>query len=402
MTPEIMLGHRVQSLRTRLRMLVIQRWLVIGLAGGLAVGAALAALTQLRWWPDAIDWIGVVLTVGLVIGLVIGLTYRFSSLDTARMADERLGLKDRLSSAFSFSRQASRDELMEAQIADTVGRTKDLRPAQVFPWRLPPEFRWALAAGALVLAIHFLPEMPVFHSKQEIAEQKAMTEAGKKIRKLAKELEKRGLSEKTDAQIAKQIAKNLEKLGRSQELNRISKKQAMLQMNDLMKQLKQLENKMSPDGKGRSLQDVAKRLRQGSRGAGNGKKGGAQANQQQLQQMADALDRKDLDAAAKQLEDLAKKLQSGELSAADAEAAAETLQQMAEAMKGSSLDQVAKDLEQAAKQLQDAAQQAQALQDQLDQTTDPQQRQQLQQQIQQTLQQGAAQAGECCQSAAGT
>jgi hypothetical protein len=72
--------------------------------------------------------------------------------------------------------------------------------------------------------------------------------------------------------------------------------------------------------------------------------------------MANSLEKKDLEAAARQLKQLAEKLQSGKMSEAEAKAAAETLSRMAAAMKGTELDQAAKQLERAAQPLKQIAQ----------------------------------------------
>jgi hypothetical protein len=75
-----------------------------------------------------------------------------------------------------------------------------------------------------------------------------------------------------------------------------------------------------------------------------------------LADMAKSLEKRDLEAAAEQLKQLAAKLQSGKMSEAEAKAAAEALSKMAAALKGTDLDEAAKQLAQAAEPLKQLAQ----------------------------------------------
>ncbi|HTE17002.1 MAG TPA: hypothetical protein VK689_01325, partial [Armatimonadota bacterium] len=216
-----------------------------------------------------------------------------------------------------------------------------------------------------------------------------------------KEMEKKVKQNKEDenAAILRRLSHEMKQLGKDMKNNRIPKKQAMLKMNDLQKQIKENERNF-PGGNGqKSLDKVSSDLqqaaqRQDQKGDGEGAKA--------LRQMAENVQKRDFDAAKKQLEELAKKMQAGKMTADEAKQAAETLREMAKSMQGSSLDKASEEMKQAARDLQKAAETAQKFQQQMANAKSDAERQQLQQQMSQQMQQGMQQAGQKCEQAGGT
>jgi hypothetical protein len=401
MTHEQVLLNRVGDLRTRIRLLLAQQWVCLGLTFGALASLLLVACTRFRWWTDAQDYMWVLFLIGGIAGLVIGLTRKITPMVAAQIADERAGLKERLSTAVELSSGASRSEVAEAQIEDAARHAAELRPAQVLPWRVPLQVRYLAAAVALLLAAIILPDLPLFHSVQERLDRETMQAEGAKIEQVAKkmetELKRKG--EEDNAEILRRIAQNMKQLGKDQKLGRISKKQALLEMNELQKQLKDAENKISGGEGKKSWEKVASDLQEAAQK--QERQGGGEAAKE-LRRMAENVRKRDMDAAKQQLEDIARKLQSGKMSPKEAQETADMLQEMAQSMSGSTLDQASEQMKEAAKQLQQAAKQAEKFQQQMAEAKTDAERQQLQQQMAQAMQQGMAQAGEQCEQAGGT
>src|SRR5690349_21797801 len=101
MSHEQVLETAVGRIQTRIRLLLAQQWLFVGLTSALAAGLLLVAATRLRWWTDAVDYLWAVLLVGAVTGAILGFSRRITPLAAAQIADERAGLKDRLTTAIS-------------------------------------------------------------------------------------------------------------------------------------------------------------------------------------------------------------------------------------------------------------------------------------------------------------
>ena len=92
MNHDQVLLDRVGALRTRVRLLITQQWLCLGLTGAVLSGLLLVAATKLRWWTDAVDYLWALLLLGAVVGLVVGWTRRISPMVAAQIADDRAGL----------------------------------------------------------------------------------------------------------------------------------------------------------------------------------------------------------------------------------------------------------------------------------------------------------------------
>jgi hypothetical protein len=404
MTSEQILQDRVGALRMRIRLLIAQQWLCMGLTWAALAGLVLVAATRFQWWTDAMDYLWAVLLAGAIAGLIAGWTRQITPLVAAQIADERAGLKERLSTAVELAAAPGRSEIAEAQIRDAAQHAEGLRPAQVLPWRVPKQLRYVAGALAVLLGVIFIPDLPIFHSTQERIDREVMRSEGARIQRVAKEIEKKLGAKKKDgdknAEIMRRIAQNMKQLGKDQEKGRISKKQALLKMNALQKAMKRAENEAAgSQNASKPMDRVSSDLRQAA--SKEAKKGNSEMARQ-LEQMADNIDKKDLEGAKKQLEQLAQQMQSGKMSTEEMSKMADMLQQMAQSMDKSSLQQASKEVQEAAKKLQQAAQQAKQFQQQMQQAKTEAQKQRIQQQMAQAMQQGMQSAAQQTQKAGGT
>lgn len=399
MTHEEALCRHVEAVRRRVRLLLAQQGLCVGMTVAAGIGLALVAATRLQWWTDAVDYIGPVLFLGAALGALLGWFRPVSRLTAARIAEERADLKERLSTALVLSERGVESEVARAQRADAARCAAALRPADLLPWRLPSQARFLAIAIAALLAALYLPDLPIFSTPQQRLDREAMREQGRRLQAAAREIERRVPRKRDDpnAEILRRIARNMERLGRDQERGRITKKQAMLRLNDLRRQLQQARNARSvPPG---SLDRVAEQLRsEAARQEHAGNRDRAQA----LEQMARHLAARDFQAAARQLEEQARSLTARPLTPEEARQAAETLERMASAMRSSALDPAARQLEEAASALRQAAQQASRLQQQARQASSAGERQRLDREARATLARGTREAGSRCQQAGGT
>jgi hypothetical protein len=231
----------------------------------------------------------------------------------------------------------------------------------------------------LLLGLVFVPELSIFQSPQVRAQKAAMKQQGEQIEKLAKDYKKR--SGQKNADITRRIAANMAALGKEMRRGRISKKQAMLRMSKLSKEMRDAQRQLAMANMPRSLDQAAQDLKKQAERAQ--RQGGNPMGAKMMAQMAQALQNKDYDAAAKMLQQLAQKLQNGDMKPGEAKAAADALSKMAEAMKGTQLDTAAKQMQDAAKRLAAASK-----------MTKPQ--------MQQAMRQAMQQAGQSCAQAGGT
>ena len=137
------------------------RFLVMGLA------LALVPLFAKGLYPT----VGPVVAAGLVgglalLGVLYGLLAPLPVAHAARLADRRLNLKERLTSAHEHlsapaAGTADATGMARAQLAETGARLREIRAQGAFPLRLPPEARWVAPIFALALALFLLPPLPL-------------------------------------------------------------------------------------------------------------------------------------------------------------------------------------------------------------------------------------------------
>ncbi len=354
MQSEVVLRAHVGQLRRRVRLLVTARWVLAALGVASLLCCLLVVMDRLEWFAAPPEYLAGVLAVGALFGAAVGWTRRVSLMDAAQLADRRLGLQERLSSGIDFLEHGAGDPMTAAQLVDAAERSQKLRPQEVFPFRAPREAKF-LAVSLVVLAgLIFVPELSVFQSPRVRADKAAMKQEGEKIEKLAKDYRKREAHPNSD--IAKRIAANMQALGKEMRRGRVSKKQAMLRMSRLSKEMRDAQRQVATANTPRSLDQAAQDLKKAADRAQ--RQGSSPESAKMMADMARALGNKDYDAAARTLQQLAKKLESGEMKPEEAKAAANALAKMAAAMKGTSLDAAAKQTQEAAQRLAAAAKSA--------------------------------------------
>ena len=161
-----------ELVRTTLRALSRRLRLVRALAAGtrfLAVGLALALVPLLLkgLFPRVAGLVAAALALGSVLaGALYGLLARLPASHAARLADRRLTLKERLTSAQEHlgpgpEHPGPADDVVRAQLAETAARVRDLRPATAFPFAVPTQGRWLAPVAALAVTLALLPPLPL-------------------------------------------------------------------------------------------------------------------------------------------------------------------------------------------------------------------------------------------------
>jgi len=167
----IIMGER-KLIRTTLRSLSRRLRLARAFAAGvrfLMVGLALAVIPLLAkgFFPTAGPLVAAMLAGALAVsGVLYGLLAPLPATHTARLADLRLNLKERLTSACEHLSATTTGmdggtDMARAQLAETALRLRAVDVQGAFPLRLPPESRWMAPVAALALALFLLPPLPL-------------------------------------------------------------------------------------------------------------------------------------------------------------------------------------------------------------------------------------------------
>ena len=274
----IQLIRKIRAIRLRLqwidfclKCLAVAKWVGLALLTFLVVSRLVplpVGLEQVGFWTGL---------CGSVLILVWCLARPVRLFDAALRADERLGLKERLSSALLVGDPRRPAEL--AVVRDAAEHARSIRPGRVFRLEAGREFGWA--AGPLVLLALVWWLMPQFDllARQERApgadkpvDVAVRKEAVKRIEALAKEIA--ASAELRKPVIAGQLEKELKALARKLEMREMPQERALaavMKMQDRIDARKtEIEKKLSKPadlqtkGLGKHSQELGKSLKQGN------------------------------------------------------------------------------------------------------------------------------------------
>ncbi len=236
--------------------------------------------------------------------------------DAAVRADETLGLKERLSSALLI--RQPRNEAEIAVLQDASQTAEGIRPLRHFPSNLKREFRWAAIPLTALVALWLL--MPQFdlvakraEKKTELMEVKTQVkkEAAKELEGLAKQVAE--TTELKQTQLAKDVQIEMAALAKKIGEKQVDSEEAMAKLSKMSDKIAErqadLEKKLAKAGNMQNL--------------GEGK---------MTREISKALEKGNFAKAADALEELKKKMESGQLSKEEKESLQKEMKAMAEKM----------------------------------------------------------------------
>lgn len=256
------LGQHLAPLRRRVRLLLAERGALLAGAGGAGLGLALVALDKFRLLR--VDWYYVVALVvaAAVSGFAAGLLRRLSDFEVARAAEARLALKERLSSAVALESLAGEQPMVAALVQDAQGRLSPVRARQLFPMRFDRPAQVFVGLVVLLAAAIILPELPAFQSQATQRDWAALRREGGQLVKIARDLQKRPLPQDSQ-KILRQVALNLKALGKDMQTARVTRKQALVRLNKIERQLQLAKAGMSGPRPSKSLAQAALEMKTG-------------------------------------------------------------------------------------------------------------------------------------------
>jgi len=308
------------------RRLVFQQFLfVVGWSLFATLLIAAIGLAVPRIWVLAVDqqawdwsWIGGGVGAGLLMaGLWTWIIHR-SKLDAAIELDRRFGLKERVSSTLALGPEELETDIGQALVTDAVRRVEriDVREQfQVKPtWRaLLPLLPAAAMAGVLFFG-YATQRAAQATSEQHAAIKEQIKTATVKLQEKIRETEKKaaemGLQ---DAEALKEINKELDKLANK---NTADRKDAMLKINDLAKEIERRKQELGGADKMKKELDKLKDIQNGP-----------------ADKLAESLKEGDFGKAQEQMQQLKEDLKNGKLAPEDKEKLAKQMDQMKDALK---------------------------------------------------------------------
>lgn len=304
---------------------------------GLVVGKFLP-LDDLFVWNTA--WLAGALVVGVASAAVWSYALRASPLDAAIAIDHQFELAERISSSVVLDGDIVATPAGRALVNDALQRMRRIELGTHFIYRPTRAAWWPLLPAAIAAAVIFIAlptDEPAVASStvSQLSQQlqQAIIPVRKKLSKLQKQAEEKGLAEakslfKKIEQQAKQLSKTAPK----------DRKEALTKLNDLSSEMKQRREQLA------SKEQVKEQLA-----------GMKQLQQGPAEKLSQALKAGDMKQAAAELQKMQQELTNSKLSDAQKAELAKQLEEMSK-----QLDEMAKKQEQARKNLQQQAAAAEA------------------------------------------
>lgn len=321
---------RLQVRRAR-RRLVIQQFLSIAtwcFFGFLVLAAVGVAIPKI--WPIGVkadiwlwSWVGGSLGLALVVASVWTYLVRRQANDAAVELDRRFELRERIASSLTLSEEERQSEFGKALIQDAERRVARLNIAEQFRiavrwWNMLPIIPTAVIVAVVLLLADAAERKQAQakgavgtadQEKQKIIDQMNILKKRLEERKKAQEGDKGKLEEAEN--LLKEIQKTINEMEKKPN---VDKKQALVKLNDLTKQLKSEQSKFA------SAEEMKKQL------------SGLKEEQGPAEEFSKNLKKGDFAAAAKDMRALQKKMQEGKMSPEEMKQAAKQLEQIKKKM----------------------------------------------------------------------
>ncbi|TWU44023.1 hypothetical protein Q31b_15580 [Novipirellula aureliae] len=336
---------RVRSARRRLVFAQFGRtlcWTFFAAAILSIIAIAIPAIRPLD--IDFQSWIVGWLAGTAITALLVAIGHAFwtapSIASVAAEVDRRYGLRERLSSSLSLSSSSRQSDFGIALLNDAETRAAKLEVAEKFALR-PSRLGWLPVTMIPIVAIFLMLVEPSEKSNAESTTQADIVEL-KQVKTAASQLKKRIDQQKRKAEAAglkdaealfEKIGADLDKISKREDMDR---KQAMLALNDLKKELEERRKELgSPDSMKRAMSQM-KGLESGP-----------------AEKVAKSIERGDFGKAEEMVKELADKIRDGKLSDQEKEQLKKQVEQMKR-----QLDKAVKEHEEKKKELEQKIEQA--------------------------------------------
>jgi hypothetical protein len=303
------------------RRLVMQQFLGI-LPWSLLVAMLIAVIGLLipKIWIVDVDgnvwfasWMGGAAAAGVFLAIGWTMVVRRQALDAAIELDRRFGLKERVSSVLSLEADELETEAGQALLTDAIRRVESLEVREKFGISISSRAFLPMLPALVTFALILVPDAQdkakaASSANAEIRDQikRSTQELKARLAEKQKRVEESGL--KDAEQLYKKLLLGLDEMSKDGEVDR---KQALVKINDLAKELEQRRKDLGDPDK---LQKQFEGLKNIERGP--------------AEKIADAMKDGNFEKAIEQLKQLQEKMKKGDLNEQEQKQLAQQLEQM--------------------------------------------------------------------------
>lgn len=348
---------------------LVRCWTVAFLAAAAVLAVPKIVAIEQVPLPWDMGWLLGAAGAGIVAALVWTLIRGQSELDAAIEIDRRFGLKERVATSLSLSREASETPAGQALLRDVQHRLEKVDVGERIRVGVPRRGWLPLASALVACVVVFSLDNKVAQSRVEPSTVDLSDEERENVAEMRRKLaERRKKAEEAGLEDAEKLFRELEE--KAEELANKKKtpdrKEAMVKLNDLAKELEKRREQLGGEEQLRKQLEKMKNLNRGP-----------------AEKMLDAMKKGDWQAARQELKKLQQQLANNQLNADQKAALEKQMEQLAEQLTKAAEQQKqrAEELKQQIEQQKQQGNLAEAgrLQEKLDQLAREGQQQQMQQ-----------------------
>jgi len=161
MSDSSVLHRLVERVTRQVRLRRMEYYGLRGLFVGALVALSPLVVQEYLGAPTALALSGGAVLLGAVAGALSGLVLHLPRLEAARLADRGFALQDRVATTLEWVERPDRTPLVDALLADTVARVRQLDGRRVIPRLYPREAKFIPIPLALGLALSLAPAIPL-------------------------------------------------------------------------------------------------------------------------------------------------------------------------------------------------------------------------------------------------
>jgi hypothetical protein len=288
--------------------------------------------------------------VALLAPLMLYFIQKLPLMKIALMVDDRLQMKERLSTVLEWIEgQKKRTLMYKGLLKDASANARLIRPERAFPFEIPRKFRLLALTLPLTLVLVLTPPWGIVKIFPTPEEAQNIRVAARKLDNLAEQLERKSLKDPKASLELKRKAQEIKELSRELKKSTTGKKEALVKISSLRDRFREDQKRIA------AQKSLLERMNKALEEQGRSRSGSTEVSlAEKLREMAKKLTKSDLaeeerkkiagdlkkmENAAKSDSDIKKELQDA-LSAMDrndGEGAAEKLKSLAEKMEAQSL-----------------------------------------------------------------
>ncbi len=234
-------SHQLQQ-----RYLTLKRTILAGDVFLIAVGVAFLAtlgMTLFGWPVAPLVLYGAIFILALSVWLILAWRVRIGPLPVLITADDKLGLQERLSTAYEYMEQQPHNLFVPALAADAEQAARRVEPHQVFPFRTPQRL-WCIPLILIALVVLSQVDMAPFQFEDwgpaDVSEE-VLTE-GKRLERWGRRLEALAQQEKLDRSLI--LARHIQDLGRRLQREEGKGGEASERINTLSQYLQRMQQEL--------------------------------------------------------------------------------------------------------------------------------------------------------------